>query len=78
MEIAKAVRVGAALSDRKLGSSARPCADYALGGEKEEKALAAEALEALQRFCPMSLAATLQHYCAVQTAVRSGQSHSLY
>ena len=38
--------------------------------------MAAEALETLQRFCPMSLAATLQHYCAVQTAVRSGQSRS--
>lgn len=45
-----------------------------------EKAFAVEALEGLQRQCPMSLAVTLRHYSQVYQAAKAGKvsSHDLY
>ena len=38
----------------------------------QEKAFAVDALEALQRQCPMSMAVTLRHYSQVHQAVQAG------
>ena len=40
--------------------------------QEREKAFAVEALESLQRQCPMSLAVTLRHYSEVHQAAQAG------
>ena len=45
---------------------------------EREKVFAVEALEALQRQCPMSMAVTLRHYSQVLQAVREGAARLLH